>query len=546
MINKTMVNTLERLCQAEIKLLKSQSDFLAIERNFGCVDGDIIGTGQADFTQDATYYNFRLKDKVFTLIDIPGIEGNEVKYKEIIRNSLEKTHVIFYVNGSGKKIEKDSLEKIRDYMHDGTSVYAIFNIHCKAKLERLEGIDKTYTEELMDAYTNKDITKVISNTEDELKSFLGDNFLGSIILNGLQSFCSCAYKNNKSTIIDNQEKNLNNDQNKYLKEYKGDIALMKTQSQITEVSKVIEDKIDKFDEYIYQENIKKLRNRLSEASARIKTLKEQESKKIKEFDNYYIDFESRCTDAKETFLLELNHIGQNAVEDAYEPIRAELFEMIENDKGKTESESIKNYFEKNKDRITDSIQDKVNKNFERAQNEYRESLQDAQNRLKKDFERSLTKFEVSMNAQGLTLDTSFLTALKYDAKDFGKHAFSVGSLIVSGAFVGNLAGPIGALVGGIIGGIVGILFSIWNTFASTQTKINRAKSKLDSTLNDQIYELSTMLKTEIKRLNVEDKILEVHNQIIESIEIQRKGLKKVDKLLCDISISLEKKIKTLE
>ena len=84
-----------------------------IERNMGCVDGRIIGTGRSDYTQGSTEYNLTIGDKTFALIDIPGIEGDESKFEEIIRDSLDKAHTIFYVNGSGKKLEQATLEKVK-------------------------------------------------------------------------------------------------------------------------------------------------------------------------------------------------------------------------------------------------------------------------------------------------------------------------------------------------------------------------------------------------------------------------------------------------
>lgn len=197
--------------------------FLAIEqitnvnsigRNLGCVDGAIIGTGRSDYTQGSTMYNLIIGNKKFALIDIPGIEGDESSYEDIIKKSLEQAHMIFYVNGSSKKIEEESLKKIKKYMHDGTSVYAVFNVHCKAKKERIASIDRPYSDELDDAYKKQD--EIISQTEGELVSFLGKNFKGSISLNGLLAFCSVAFNNqNKTTIKEENEKYLRGDRFNY-------------------------------------------------------------------------------------------------------------------------------------------------------------------------------------------------------------------------------------------------------------------------------------------------------------------------------------------
>ncbi len=50
------------------------------------VDGLIIGTGESDFTKGNTHYDLCIDDKVFRLIDVPGIEGNENCYADWLRS----------------------------------------------------------------------------------------------------------------------------------------------------------------------------------------------------------------------------------------------------------------------------------------------------------------------------------------------------------------------------------------------------------------------------------------------------------------------------
>ena len=133
MTKDTTALSVGRFIEKEQSFCRTLCRLTEMEHNMGCIDGKIIGTGQADYTKGSTAYTLFVDDNAFALIDIPGIEGDERKYKEIIKASLAKAHVIFYVNGSGKMIEKDSLEKIKAYMHDGTSVYAIFNVHIKGQ-----------------------------------------------------------------------------------------------------------------------------------------------------------------------------------------------------------------------------------------------------------------------------------------------------------------------------------------------------------------------------------------------------------------------------
>ena len=81
--------------------------------NEKAVDGEIIGTGRSDYTQDVTGYTLYKNGKQFVLYDVPGIEGNESAYEEIIRTAVNKAHIVFYVNSDTKKVEPKTAEKIK-------------------------------------------------------------------------------------------------------------------------------------------------------------------------------------------------------------------------------------------------------------------------------------------------------------------------------------------------------------------------------------------------------------------------------------------------
>ena len=531
-------NLVKELIDKKIEFLDSLNTITEIENNLGCVDGRIIGTGRSDYTQGATTFDLVIGEKKFALIDIPGIEGDESLFEETIRNSLERAHTIFYVNGSGKKIEKATLNKIKRYMHDGTSVYALFNIHCKAKKERIEGIDKSFSEELSDAFAKQQ--EIIIQTEQELSSFLGKNFKGSLSINGLLSFCAMAMrKNGRTTIKEEKDKNLRSDQNKYMNEYLQNIGLMTKESRVLSVRDIINEKIENFDDYIYEENVKKLKNRLRKMTEKIEELRNVEIAKIKGFIRTYNEFESNCYNAKEDFIQNIRHVGYNATADAFATVKEALFEIIERDKGKTDSKIIQAYFEFHKNKIIQSIQDGVNEKMAHAQTDYKEVIADAQQRLVKDFEREQTKFEVSLAAVNVSLDGSFGDVLKYNLKDFGGHLFRTVSLALSGASIGSLVPGIGTAIGACIGAIVGVISSIWNYFASESTRINRAKEKLQRAIDDQVEEISEILKGEIKKLEYEKKINDSYQQICDEAEKQKESLERIENILNSILFELK-------
>jgi hypothetical protein len=541
-INNSIINN---FCERNIDYIESLIKLKTMEQNLNCVDGKIIGTGRPDYTITSTTYSLNIKDKNFALIDVPGIEGDEKKFEETIKKSLEKAHSIFYVNGSGKKIEEATLGKIKRYMHDGTSVYAIFNVHCKGKLNRIEGIDKTYLEELKEAYKKQN--EIVEQTEKELISFLGMNYKGSISVNGLLSFCSNAidFQTGYTTIVLEEDKNLRKSQQIFLNDYNNDFLKMRKQSNISEITDIIIEKIENYDELIYEENIKKLKKRLKDITEKIEFLKKEENIKIKNFCNIYDSFETNCFDAKEDFIHTINHIGRNSVEEEFENIKADLFSMIEKNKDKTKDWEFKQYFDERKDIIKSNIEDGINKKFSEAQSEYSESIKDAQERLLKDFERTITNFEISIQGNKLELDTSFTKNFQYTAKDFGKHAFTTGSLVASFALAGLPLGGMGAAIGAAIGLILGVLSSIWNFFASENKRISHAKSKIAQSLNDQIYEISSEIKQVISKLNIEDKINDSYEEISRKVSQQKKSLNDVKIILETVSKELVKKNKAI-
>ena len=526
-----------------IQHISSYEQLVLIEGNLGCVDGTIIGTGQADYTQGSTVYDLNVGNKAFALIDIPGIEGDESKFEDVIREALDKAHTIFYVNGSGKKIEQATLEKVKKYMHDGTSVYAIFNVHCKAKKERIPGIDKTFNEELSAAYQRHE--EIINQTENELRAFLGRNYKGSLSLNGLLSFCGYAVeKSGKTTIVDEKNKNLRSDQKKYIKEYDGDVEKIREDSRIGLVQEIINDKVSHFEENIYLENIKKLNNRLQEMILKIDSLKSVEIRKIKGFIECYDDFESNCYNAKEDYIQTISHIGYSAASDAFANIKETLFGMIEDSEGKISAKEIQEYFDSNKDRIIKEIQDSLNKQMIQAQNDYVASVEDARQRLIKDFEREQTKFEISLSLGTIELDGSFEQALKYNWKLFGGDILGVGSLVLSFAGIGSLIAPgVGTAIGAAAGAILGVLSSIWKFFASKTTRINNAKEKLNRTIDEQIDKVSDNIKDELQNLNFEIKINASYDQIYNQAEKQKSSLLFVERVLNNISRELKRNYK---
>lgn len=109
-----------------LKALEAERDYYNAEPYR--VDGTIVGNGSQDFTKSYTTYAFKINDVPTQLIDCPGIEGNEEKFRQIINDALKKCHLVCYVAREAKGIETTTLERIKTYLGENVEVLGIQNI----------------------------------------------------------------------------------------------------------------------------------------------------------------------------------------------------------------------------------------------------------------------------------------------------------------------------------------------------------------------------------------------------------------------------------
>ncbi len=79
----------ERFRQLYAKKNHRGSEYVELEK---LQDGAIIGDGRSDFTTKTKSYTLKHGNKTFTLLDVPGIEGDEKKVIQQISNATQKAH----------------------------------------------------------------------------------------------------------------------------------------------------------------------------------------------------------------------------------------------------------------------------------------------------------------------------------------------------------------------------------------------------------------------------------------------------------------------
>ena len=156
----------------EQKIRDINSDFIKFEKEIKQYEDGIIISEKSDFTKKVTKYNFVYKEKKFTLLDVPGIEGDEEEVIDEISNAIKKSHIIFYIHQAEKIPESGTLEKIKKHLNSSTEVYAISNRF----ITDLESLDIDNIEEI-----SNDINK-------EMKACLNENYIKNNIISAQMMF----------------------------------------------------------------------------------------------------------------------------------------------------------------------------------------------------------------------------------------------------------------------------------------------------------------------------------------------------------------------
>jgi hypothetical protein len=207
-------------------------------------DGLIVGDGRNDYTQDYNEYKMYINNHQFTLIDVPGIEGNETsEFKEDIQRALHQAHCIFYVQGNNKQPDTATAEKIKNYLSDWVSVYSIYNVRGGVfNYDEEEERVKLYTEEVKKTETLIDKT---------FKEILGNRvYKGNITIQALLALCAKAsFSEKRQDLVTTQQE---------LMECFGSNDSLFNFSEMTKLISLVEEKANDFQKEIIESNKQKL------------------------------------------------------------------------------------------------------------------------------------------------------------------------------------------------------------------------------------------------------------------------------------------------
>lgn len=459
-------------------------------------DGLIVGDGRHDFTKTYDEYHLSIAGHPFTLIDVPGIEGNEAEFKDVIKTALHKAHCVFYVQGHNKKPDRATAEKIKKYLGDWVKVYSIYNVR--------GGVSNYDEEEERETLITPGVLKTESLIQTEFKTILGDVYVGHVTLQGLLAMSAKAsFSSKREDLIRGQQK--------LLKYFGGSADKVLEFSQFKTLTTLVEQKSSNFMSEIIEANKQKLISLAGNIATDIELVMESQK-------SYLANLESNlrtinrevCNNSMDSALRNITNKTRNTITSAYGELKSEIFDLIDN-----EPSNINQLAEQFQEDVIENLENRIKS----IVNDELKKVRDTANRKIKDldgvnikpiqFNQSIDlETEIDFSGALGELDIDLADVLSWTAKTAGTAATGalVGSFIPG---IGTLIG-VGAVVGGIAhacsgdGGKADARKSVSDAIGkATQRAKNNVKSMLAPVIRDmdiQKRQLTNSVKTELTNI----------------------------------------------
>ena len=465
-----------------------------LNANVRRVDGRIIGTGEADFTKGNTLYTLHYKGKTFQLIDVPGIEGDESKYASMVREAVAKAHLVFYVNGTNKKPEKGTAEKIRSYLRRGTQVCPLVNVRGNADAYE-------FKEDRASLESHNGPDAALKQTMGVLETVLGQEvLLPGLCVQGLLAFSSLAINSEKRTTSIHPSRNhdLLIQQRNYLKHFASAKAMFEF-SRVKAVAQVLHVKLATFQEDIIESNKIKVRELLIENIDVLQAALKEHQTFMTRAEPEFEKCREAINGAVQTFERLITAGRKNLWNEFFNDLTEEVDQIVAEHFGDNDriTEKIKKAFQNRQNTIGARLQAQSKEHMETLQ----KSLSQAMGRLIQDvrrveFQQRITFDENSPKA----MYSSTGLDMELGLKDWGSIAFNVGSYALTGAGIGSIFPVIGNLIGAALGALVGILVSVIDFFTSKAKRIRKAQAQVQEKIDDVRYQVMGKLPEEVKAL----------------------------------------------
>lgn len=512
-------------------LLKQQKQLEQMQRCAGQVDGEIVGTGQADFTQDNVIYQFSHQGKRFQLIDVPGIEGNESKYEAMVQAAIAKAHLVFYVNGTNKKPEEKTAQKIKHYLNRDAKVYAICNLRGKA-----DSYEFDHDRESLER-THKDALATREQTREVLEGILGADLVsGCQSLQGLLGFASVAFDERGLTSIHPSRADLLKSQRAYKQDFISQQA-MRSFSQLDKLHKVIGDGCANFEVDIVESNKRKVVRLLQDTvsdlrkqrdehtafakkiGAEVKECQDVIRKSVEEFES---SFSSKRRGALDRFFNQLTAAAREAVEEHF-----------------SDKDDVARVIEQHVEDGQEQLSERLEEIQEQQLAELSQAIERAVKRLQENAERMSFQQRLSEAANSSLSLSSAMDAISFNFSDFGGFLLSVGGYALSGFGIGTVFPGIGNIVGAIVGGLFGLLAAgLSYVFGGRAKKIADAQDQVAKAIRAEREKVTETFKRDTKEMLAKIKE-QIEGSVLRQLSSERDKMDEVTALFDEKIASIQ-------
>jgi len=489
------------------------TDYELTKRSFNRVDGLIIGTGHSDFTKANIRYDLECQGKTFSLIDVPGIEGDESHFTRMVQEAVAKAHLVLYVNGTNKKPERTTAEKIKSYLRRGSNVCTLVNVRGGAGnyefKEDRESVDKQGLE-------------ILKQTEAVLSAVLEERMLlPGHCVQGLIAFCSLANDSisGTTTIHPNRDSDLARQQRNYLKYFESYDAMYRF-SQIERVEDVVRKKLSTYKEDIIESNKEKLRKLLEDNILILETLLKTHKEFLSKIEPEFQRCKSNIKEDVNSFERLLRASHRNVYNELFDKLIEDSETIIEKNFGETEfiALSIAQAFERHSQEANIRLEESIKE----CLSELGSRIEEKVNRLLEDIDRTQLQFTVKQS-EGWLFEHTGKLGWNLTWKDFGSAAFQIGSYAASGAAIGSLFPGYGTVIGAIVGSAIGLVMTVLNLFMSKAKRIRKCQAEVCKKIEAEREKKLNELAGDINNILV-DVRRHINEGVMHKLEILEKNL----------------------
>lgn len=465
-------------------------------------DGLIVGDGRHDFTKTYEEYHLSIAGHPFTLIDVPGIEGNESEFKDVIKTALHKAHCVFYVQGHNKKPDRATAEKIKKYLGDWVKVYSIYNVR--------GGVSNYDEEEERETLITPGVLKSESLIQAEFKTILGDVYAGHVTLQGLLAMSAKAsFSPKREDLIRGQQK--------LLKYFGGSADKVLEFSQFKTLTTLVEQKALNFKSEIIEANKQKLVSLAGNIAADIEQVMESQKSYLANLDSNLRTINREvCNNSMDSALRNITNKTRNAITSSYGELKSRIFNLI-ND----EPENINQLTEQHQQEVIENLGNRiksiVNDELKKVRNTANRKIKDLDgvNIRPIQFNRTVdVGADIDFSGALEELDVDFNDVLEWTAKTAGTSAAGAALGSMLGSVIPVAGTLVGAGVGAVIGGFVhactgdggkadarkSVSDAITKATQQANNNINSMLGPVIRDINNQKRQLSNSVKEELSNI----------------------------------------------